>query len=295
LRLFRQYSIRPIPLKGPVLTSILCQDIAWRVMSDIDVLVHPADITRAKGVVADAGYRFGSYLPWAQETVAMHWNSQLTFVSETSGIHLDLHWRLLPASFPGADWFVSIWDRLDSASFETELISRLGAEDLLFYLCAHGAKHSWQSLAPIADVARLLAVRGDLNWDRLMSDCQRFGGEIVLALGLWLASRLAGARLPDAIAHSVGAILANKEFTQIVMERLLTNSLHEYESSSEFWLQVRLASSWRSKLRYSTGYVFLPTEADGESLNLPRSLFFLYYPYRQVRLALKYGARLFRR
>jgi hypothetical protein len=252
--------------------------------------VHPADITHAKEVVADAGYRFGSHLPWAQETVAMHWNSQLTFVRETSGIHLDLHWRMLPAAFPCAAWFDSIWDRLGPAVFETEEISALNTEELLLYLCAHGAKHSWQILAPITDVARLLAVRGDLNWDRLMSDFFRFGGQIVLALGLWLASELAGTRLPHTIAHSVDAILADKAFTRVVMERLLTNSPERYEASSEFWLQVRLASGWSSKLRYSAAQVFLPTEADGESLNLARSLFFLYYPYRQVRLALKYAA-----
>ncbi len=47
-----------------------------------------------------------------------------------------------------------------------------------------------------------------------MRHCRRIRGETLLALGLWLASRLAGAHLPDAIPQRVDAILANKAFSR---------------------------------------------------------------------------------
>lgn len=294
LRLLRRRGITAVPLKGPMLASILCEDFVWRTTSDIDLLVRPADITRAKVVVAQEGYRLDSHLPWSQETVAIHWNSQLPFTREDGGVHLDLHWRMLPSAFPCAAWFDSIWNRLVPAVFETEAVSALNAEDLLLYLCAHGAKHSWQTLAHVVDIAKLQVVRVDLDWARLMRDSRRSGGELVLAMGLWLASQLAGARMPDVIADEVGIALPDKAFRSLLIERLLTGLPEEYESSSEFWIQVRLASGWRSKLRYTAGYALLPTEAEAERLNLPRSLFFLYYPYRQARLAVKYGARMLR-
>jgi hypothetical protein len=49
-------------------------------------------------------------------------------------------------------------------------------------------------------------------------------------------------------------------------------------------------SRWRA-LRHVATLMKAPTEADAQRLKLPRPLFFLYYPYRAVRLAARYSAR----
>ncbi len=76
LRLFGLDGIRRSLSKVPSPGRDSVEDIAWRPISDINLLVHPADITRAKGVLADADTASARIWPWTQETVAMHWNSQ---------------------------------------------------------------------------------------------------------------------------------------------------------------------------------------------------------------------------
>jgi hypothetical protein len=71
-----------------------------------------------------------------------------------------------------------------------------------------------------------------------------------------------------------------------------TNLNRQYENSSEFWLQFRLAAGRWAKLRCAASYALLPSDADGVSLLLPPSMYFLYYAYRPARLAVNHGARL---
>ncbi len=292
LRLLRENRIDAIPIKGPVLAAALCGASAWRASSDVDVLVRPADITRAKKALADFGYRTISHLPWEQETARLHWNSQMTFVSPRGGLHLDLHWRMLPCGFPCARWFDSIWERAAAAQFEGEPISAIGPEDLLLYLCAHAAKHSWQSLCHAVDIA--LAMRLELDWELLFDYGRGCGGIRILATGLWMAHRLLGAPMPAGVQDRVESIVRRLRFAPRLVERITVRLPEDYATPSEFKLQIGLADGIGAKLRYAAAYALLPTEADAASLRLPYRLSFLYYPYRQARLAFKYGGRIVR-
>ena len=55
---------------------------------------------------------------------------------------------------------------------------------------------------------------------------------------------------------------------------------------------VRLAERTRDKVRHYAGLLKAPTDGELEMFPLPEGWFFLYYPLRVVRLALKYGRRL---
>ena len=45
------------------------------------------------------------------------------------------------------------------------------------------------------------------------------------------------------------------------------------------------------RLRYLAGTFVWPSEAEYRALRLPPALYFLYYPFRQLRLIAKYAAR----
>ena len=57
-------SIPVVPLKGPVLATMLCDEIPWRESCDLDLLVRRADITRAKDALMAAGYQLDSAAPF---------------------------------------------------------------------------------------------------------------------------------------------------------------------------------------------------------------------------------------
>lgn len=292
LRILDAQNIPVVPLKGPVLATMLCDDIVWRESSDLDLLVRRADITRAKDALMAAGYRLDSQLPSGEENAAFHWRSQLVLVRDGIGPAIDLHWQLLPSLFPCARYFDSVWQRLHTAAFHDQEILSFSAEDQLFFLCAHAARHSWQSLRLAADIARLIHVHPDLDWDRVIRAARNSDGSMVLALGLWMVNRLLDVDLPEPVLRYVNASIDGKPFAHDLFDRLLTRTQDQYATSSEFGLQFKLATRWWPKLRCAAGYALLPTDADG-GLRLPAPLFFLYYLYRPVRLTAKYGTKVF--
>jgi hypothetical protein len=293
LRILRARGIPVVPLKGPVLAVTLFNEIPWRESCDLDLLVARADIGRAKDALMEAGYKLDSQLRSGEENDAFHWRSQLVLFRDDSSPALDLHWELLPSLFPCARYFDSVWEHLESATFHDQEIRVLSDQDQLFFLCAHAARHSWHSLRLAVDIGRLIYVRPNLDWDSVIRGARSSDGGSVLALGLWIVNHLLEVKLPEVALRYASASIGGKPFAPQLLERMLTITPEEYESSSELWLQLRLADGWWPKMRCAAGYVLLPTAADGE-LQLPASLFFLYYLYRPVRLTVKYGTKLLR-
>src|SRR5262249_49694292 len=73
-RAFAEAGVRVLFLKGVVLSAQLFGDAAMRDARDIDLLVDPADLTRAEKILAAAGYRsaMGALSP-RQAASYRHW------------------------------------------------------------------------------------------------------------------------------------------------------------------------------------------------------------------------------
>jgi hypothetical protein len=292
LRILQARSIPVVPLKGPVLAVTLFNEIPWRESCDLDLLVRRVDVGRAKEVLMEAGYQLDSQLRSDEENATFHWRSQLVLFRDDASPALDIHWELLPSLFPCARYFDSVWERLKNDTFHDENILTLSVEDQLFFLCAHAARHSWHSLRLAVDVARLIYMHPDLDWDSVIRAGRNSDG-MVLALGLWIVNRLLDVKLPEIAIRYTNDTIDGEPFAPQLLERMLTLTPDQYETSSELRLQLLLAVGWWPKVRCAAGYILLPTDADG-ALRLPASLFFLYYLYRPVRLTAKYTMKLFR-
>jgi hypothetical protein len=113
-------------------------------------------------------------------------------------------------------------------------------------------------------------------------------------LGLLLAHELLEAPVPEAILErAVGAEAVQGRARQVVL-RLHRIPPVEPESLEITSFNARLAERTWQKVRHYAALLRAPTEKELELLPLPEKLFFLYYPFRGVRLALKYGLRLAR-
>jgi hypothetical protein len=290
LHILEECSVAAVPLKGPVLADTLCDQIVWRESSDLDFLVRRTDLTRAKDALIAASYRLDSCLPAGEENAAFHWRSQLVLFPDSVGPSVDLHWQLLPGLLPGAHRFESVWERLKTTTFQHRNIHALSAEDQLFFLCAHGARHCWRTLRLVADVARFVHVCRELDWDYVMRSARRSDDAMVVVLGLWLANRLLQVGLPPAVLQYVEELMAKRHFGSLLLQGMLVKP-SERPVLSEFGLQFRLATGCGSKLRCAAAYALVPSDADGQSLRLPPSLFFLYYLYRPSRLAWRHAGR----
>ncbi|MGB6564835.1 MAG: nucleotidyltransferase family protein, partial [Candidatus Binataceae bacterium] len=152
--LLEQGGVEALALKGPALAMTAYGAVTMRQFNDLDLLVRKSEVGRAAEILRAAGYapRPGYGLadvdrPGGYE-IAMARAGALT--------DIDLHWRLIPPYFPLALDGEELWRRAVRIEIEGAPVRTLAPADHLLYLCAHGAKHGWQALGGICDLAELI-------------------------------------------------------------------------------------------------------------------------------------------
>ncbi len=276
-----------VPLKGAVLAQQLYGDVALREFLDLDLLVHPRDLDRMAALLQSCGYvSVPSPNESGDERIFLH-EGKRAYV-EVRG-RLFAHWQL-PRSF-SLD-FDSLSARLGTMTFVGRRIGILSAEDRVLVLCVHGCSHLWQRLAWIADVAELLRNSHDVDWPQALQRARALGVERMVYLGLWLASALLAAELPEPVRQAIDEnemrtlkqLAGHVEGWMFAAEGVEIGLVEE----TRFFIAVR--ERWRDKLPYAWLYAkayltaaFAPTVEDRASLPLPRAWAWLYYIVHPMR------------
>ena len=164
-------------------------------------------------------------------------------------------------------------------------VRTLSQENLLLFLCVHGGKHGWERLGWICDIAELIRIRNEMNWRTVMDQARALKSERMLLLGLYLASDLLEAPLPEEIRARVHSDPAVRSLATQVGERLFREVLPGVFESWRF--QVRIRDRLWDGCRYCFGLVMTPTGLELTLIPLPALLFPLYYVLRPMRLVLK--------
>ena len=55
--------------------------------------------------------------------------------------------------------------QLNTVMISKRAVPNLSSEDLLLYLCIHGAKHGWEYLELVCCVSELLKTKKNINWN----------------------------------------------------------------------------------------------------------------------------------
>ncbi len=291
LAVFEEQQITVVPLKGPVLSTALYGDQALRPSTDLDLLVRPSDLLRTKSLLERTGYRMESVIHWPVDSACFECRDrELSFSDPTDRVSADVHWRLLPGYFPVPFDEVGAWRNLHSVPWEGKKVWTLAPEHLVLFLCAHGTKHLWQRLGWICDIARLIQVEPDIDWSEVFSQASRTHTSRMVSLGLLLASELLGAQLPPAVAERVAGDSRTRALASTVMDGLRAGASASAVDTTLF--SIRAFERIGQRARFVFGIFVQPTEAEYRALQLPPGLHWLYYLFRPLRLAIKYGCRL---
>jgi hypothetical protein len=283
LKLFHGAAIPVVPFKGPAVAWSIYESPALREMRDLDLLVRPADAARAAGLLVEYGYR-----PACGTDRRFFRSGRELPLTSPAGVAIDLHWALAPSYFCHALDMDGIWTRLAAVRVAGRAVPSLGNEDLLIFLCIHGAKHEWCSLHWLSDLARLID-RCAIDWDALMARvCARRTSRTVFA-GLLLAVDVLGAGVPAAIVARLRSQSAAAALAEGVRQRLLADLAPRETMRERTQFQCGLLERPTDILRFCWSLV-APTAADRECLTLPSPLFPLYYAFRPLRLIAKYSA-----
>ena len=286
LELFNRNEIRALVIKGPVLAAQAYADPSLRSYGDLDLLVRQHDIRRATELLIASGYQAAVSLDAIRRGKVP---GQYLFSRPDSKLLVELHndstLRYFPRPLPVEDLFArQIRVRLDAHEVPAPSL-----EDHLVLICVHGAKHFWERLALIADVAGFVARQTSISWERAGSSAKAVKAEHLLHSGLRLAVDVQRAELPEAVAKRVeedvvAARLAGQVLRWLPAAGYASRGLFERAT-----FRLRMRGNFLAAPGYLLRLSFSPTEEDWEASGQGTENRFLDALRRPFRLARKYG------
>src|SRR5438132_56710 len=202
-------------------------------------------------------------------------------------LHNDPTLRYFPRRLPLEEFFArEIRVKLDASE-----VPALSVEDELVLMCIHGAKHFWERLMWIADVAGLISRQTGIAWERVADSAKAAGAERMLHTGIHLASSLLRAQLPDKFQTKVQADGAAARLADQVSKQLPAAGHTPPGLFTRALFRMRMRGGVISAPAYLFRLTFSSTEEDwkiGADQEVRRHGF-LEAVLRPFRLARKYG------
>jgi hypothetical protein len=276
--------IDALAYKGPVLGAEAWGDPALRPFADLDLLVAPEQFAAAAAALLAAGLEAGGI--GAGRQLAAHlehaWEVEL---SNGRGLVVDLHRSLVARHLARGPHPRELFNRSRSVSVDGRSLPTLGRGDTLVGLCLGGASDLWSHLKAVVDVAELLQAPADWDWPALLERARRDGTLRMLLLGVALGCEHAGISPPEPVTARLADDKAVTGLQLCAWERLFGRggAAPTYLERNRFWLAARdrpgdrIASLWRR--------LWTPTFNDWQFVQIPDSLYPLYYLIRPARLA----------
>jgi hypothetical protein len=288
---FESQGIEALPCKGPVLAETLYQNVALRQFSDLDILVRPGDVLRAKAALEKLGYTSALALTSAQHKAYLDSGYEYSFDKGDVKSVVELQWRILPRFYAVDFDTKNLLARSTYATVAGKRVRTLRAENLFLVLCVHAAKHVWERLAWTRDVAELVDSQV-VDWNHVTREAQRLGVGRIVGITLALARDLFGARIPPAMEPVLTGDRAIVPLAAQIRQGILSARESDTESVGYFRLMLRLRERWLDRMAFIARLTFTPSVGEWSSVRLPSPLFPLYRVVRMGRLLRRLTGRL---
>ncbi len=181
--------------KGPALAALAYGDVTLRASADLDLVVRPAHLKRARRALEAMGFRD------RQPDAPPHSATYHLELSDDAGVPLELHWAL-------AGWnraldlpMEGLFARAQRVELETGSVLTFGLEDQLVLLTFHAAKHGLGTLGWLADLAHLPLA--SVDGPDLLRRAGAAGARRALLVTLGVVAELLGTELPAAVPQAL--------------------------------------------------------------------------------------------
>jgi len=288
LERFAEAGIETLATKGPALSVRCYGDPGMRQYSDLDLVIREADIWPAtQAMLAHA------YEPRVPLTAIDAKKIPGEYAFQKPGTHLlvEFHTERTFRYHPRPLCIENLFDRRASVTIDGRDVPALSLEDELVLICVHGAKHFWERLMWIADVAALISSGQPPDWERAMAAAREVGAERILRLGLRLALDLLGAELPAQVEANVRSDHAVSKLAAQIESRLAFQEPRGIGILERAAFRVRMRGGLLAGAAYLLRLSLSPTEEDwtpGKEGNRPALLDAINRP---LRLAKKHRRR----
>lgn len=282
---FAASGIETLLTKGPVLSMRCFGDPGLRQYGDLDLIVRGRDIQRSMEEMIALGYESKVPLTAMQ---AQKFPGEYVFARRDSGLLIEFHtehtFRYHPRPLP----VEKLFERQICVRVDGHDVPSLSTEDELLLISIHGAKHFWERLMWIADVAALVS-RQSVDWDHALNAAREVGAERMLRVGLLLAAEVLDARLPAEVAADARSDRSAADLVAQIAKRLplaYSTPLGIFERAA---FRIRMRGGYLNGAAYLLRLSLSPTEEDWVSGSEDKRPWLLDAIGRPFRLARKYG------
>jgi hypothetical protein len=281
IRDFGSAGIPALAYKGPAFALAVHHQLGLRESSDIDLLVAPEAVAKARELLEQRGYAT-TYLLSARQLRAFLKNEcELDFSAER-GRMVDLHWNIVPRHYGVAVEFEPMWQRRRLVSLGDTEVPIFSPADTVLVIAIHGTKHMWSRLCWLWDLAEALQ-QPDMNWPELLRFAKDSGAEGMLMVGLALAQDLLRAPCDPDVYAAIESNPACRKVAADIKARLLRNELGAADANR--WLNLlRLRPGWMDRAACVAKYLFSSGVGEWSMVRLPDAFFPLYSLVRVARI-----------
>ena len=287
LDLLAEQGIDALAMKGPALAAQAYGALELRNYCDLDVLIHRQDFPQVYEVLVQHGYQ-PDFPLLDRNAQRRHQRTDKDFKFTYQGDTFEIHWEIADKDSYFPLQIEQFWEETTCVEVLGRPVRTFSPQNAVWMACLHGARHGWDQLKWVADLAHLMHAFPELDWRSIFKQARRAGFYRLLCTGLLLALDPGGATLPEEImcrikAEPRAAQLAEKargwllcgERAPQPFERLI------------FFIQNRERA--RDHLRYWSRWLLTPGRGDLMRRNLPEQFVGLWVILRPMRLARKYG------
>jgi hypothetical protein len=286
--IFEAEGVPLIPFKGPVLGWLAFRSLTRRRFLDLDFFVPQKHMPRAAALLKSAGFdgKYEQVDELAGRTGYVP--GQYGFFREATRTQVELHTERTLRYFPVPLDFEKMSRRLITVEMCGRKLRTFSIEDTLVMLCVHGAKHFWDRLGWLLDVAELIAAQ-PVDWPLTMRIAAKLKCTRLLLLGLYLAHDLLNAPVPETILEQARRD-SNVQWLAAKVRGELAGG-----ASPHMGILPRAAFRFRSRdgVADAVGHMLrlatMPTENDRRNVRLPKALVPLYALVRPWKLIRQYG------
>jgi hypothetical protein len=295
--LLNTHGIAAIPFKGLALASSVYGDLGLREFNDLDLLLHRKDVLPAVDLLRNHGFHPKYPLTREQETRLLISNYHYEFRRNDLKVIVEVHWALAPSYTPFVIDVDRVWEASKPTLLQGKPLLSFAPEDVLLTLCEHGARHRWERLSWICDVAELINSCKKLNWAEALQRAEKLGGRRMLSLGLRLARELLQASLPQYVTEWVDVDRFSKSLVSEVRKLIFQGEgVSNRENEDRIFLfYLKTMDRPEDKIKSYLKKVILPWPVDVVTMPSSTLFFPFYYLIRPMRLLAKYERILLRR
>ncbi len=289
LSLLKENNISAVPFKGPLLAQDVYGDIGLRPFSDLDILVSKNNAFVAWQILLEDGFQTELVLDDGQKHKYIMSEDHMAF--SKGNMCVELHWDMFGDYLCKPMKFEDVEESLKESVINNREVPDLSSEDLLLYLCIHGAKHRWGYLEMVCCVAEVIK-RKEINWEVVEMMAQKLRCQRIFAVGIYLSWKLLEAPIPGCILEKIKNERIVLELADEVIEDMFKEvaSLELKNITDRFsFFHIKVRDSFSDKFRYVLKILFCPSVKEWQYFPVPASFSFVHYllrPYRLIKTSL---------